>query len=64
MCMYITSGHGVELSGRVCADMYNLINICTVLLCSLALVLHILCMIHKRHVILKAVLHTIYRLAV
>ena len=60
MCMYITSARGHELSGRVFADVCNLIYASYYY--ALALALYILCMIHERNMMLKAVLHS--RLAV
>ena len=57
-CRYTTTAH--ELSGCVRAAAYNLILIFAsyyLIICSLALVLYILCMIRERHVILKAALH-------
>ena len=55
--MYITGAHGHELNERVRADVYNY--------CMHIITLPdpgpgpVLCMIHERHVILKATLHTV-----
>ena len=60
MRMYMTSSRGHELSGRVRADTYNFIFLHRIIMLpGLApyTYSYILCMIRKRHVILKAVLH-------